>query len=183
MNSFVPNWFVSIEFHARSSTAAVRARPDTVEPVVSGHEVAAGIADDGHAGFLDLASHVGTRSFCVSERRPGLEHSGVDRASEVLEECAQHPAIEVGASRRCRRNTRAGPRVARSRSPAATAGLRQTPPRCPCRRGTSVGQMNSYRPERHEITANPSCGTRRRGVSQLVPISRECAARMPANTQ
>ena len=101
MNSFVPNWLVSIEFQARSSTTGRFAfGPNTVEPVVSGDEVAAGIADDGHAEFLDLARDVGAKSFCIGEGRPGLEHSGVDGAAEMLEKGAQHAAIEVGARRR-----------------------------------------------------------------------------------
>ena len=146
MNSFVPNWLVSIEFQARSSTTGRFAfGPDTIEPVVPGDEVAAGIADDGHAEFFDLARHVGAKSFCIGEGRPRLEHAGVDGAAEMLEKGAQHAAIEVGA-RRAIAGGRRAPALgwsARSQSAAATAGLRQTPRRYPCRRGTSVGQMNS----------------------------------------
>ena len=69
MNSLVPNWFVSIEFQARSSTVGpLCLRADAVEPVVAGDEIAAGIAHDRHAELLDLA--------CTSVRKPFASASG-----------------------------------------------------------------------------------------------------------
>ena len=98
MNSLVPNWFVSIEFQARSSTVGpLRLRADAVEPVVAGDEVAARIADDRHAEFLDLAHDVRAEALRVGQRRAGLVDAGVDRAAEMLEERAEQTPIEIGA--------------------------------------------------------------------------------------
>ena len=65
---------------------SLRLRTDPVEPVIPGNEVAAGIAHDGHAQFLDLARHIRAKALGVGQGRPGLVHTGIDGAAEMLEE-------------------------------------------------------------------------------------------------
>ena len=60
--------------------------PHAVEPVVAGDEVPAWIAHDGDAEPLHFRHHVPPESIAVGELRARLVDSGVDGASEVLQE-------------------------------------------------------------------------------------------------
>ena len=97
MNSLVPNWFVSVEFQARSRTRGpVGLGPHAVAPVVSRDEVAAGVAHDGHPEGADLLQDVAAEAIGVGELGARLVDAAVDRPAQVLEERAEEPAVEGG---------------------------------------------------------------------------------------
>ena len=100
-NSFVPNWFVSSEFQARSSTTGRCAfGPTPSSQLYPRDEIATRIANDRYAEVLDLARDVGAESFCIGEARPRLVHARVDGPAQVLEERAEHAPVEVAPARR-----------------------------------------------------------------------------------
>ncbi len=73
---------------------ALFARADAVLPVVGGHEIAAGIANDRHVQFPDEVDDVAAHAVRVGGRMAGLVDAGVDGAAEVLEERAVEPVVD-----------------------------------------------------------------------------------------
>ena len=71
---------------AVEANGALRARADAVAPVVAGEEVAAGVADERHAELAHEVEHVAAEALLVRLRVAGLVDSGVDGATEVLDE-------------------------------------------------------------------------------------------------
>ena len=64
----------------------------TVFPVISGHEVAAGVADDSGPEFLDELEHVLAETVFVGLRVARFVDSGVNAAAHVLNEGAKKAA-------------------------------------------------------------------------------------------
>ena len=73
---------------------AVIARADPVLPDVVGHEVAAGIAEQGDAELADQVGHVGAEARRVGLRVVGLVDAGVDAAAHVLHERAEEAGVD-----------------------------------------------------------------------------------------
>jgi hypothetical protein len=96
-------------------------RSDAVEPVVAGDEVPARIAHDRDAKRLHLRDDVATESFAVSQGRLRVVDACIDGAAQVLEKCAQQPAVEL-RPHACLRKDRArrtarGLRISEARQP------------------------------------------------------------------
>ena len=67
---------------------------DAVAPAVAGDEVAAGIADDGHALAAQRVKHVEAQALVVGLRRAGVVNAAVDAAVHVLGEAAEDVAVD-----------------------------------------------------------------------------------------
>ena len=67
---------------------------DAVAPAVAGDEVAAGIADDGHALAPQRVEHVEAQALVIGLRRAGVVNAAVDAAVHVLGEAAEDVAVD-----------------------------------------------------------------------------------------
>ena len=70
-------------------------RADPVLPAVCRHEVAARVADHGHAQLADQRQHVGAQAGGVGGGMAGLEQSGVHTPAEVLDERAEQQRVHL----------------------------------------------------------------------------------------
>ena len=84
--SSVPTWLVSRRARRGRGWRALLARSDAVLPDVVGHEVAAGVADEGDPELGDQVRDVRTEAVRVGGGVAGLVDAGVDAAAEVLDE-------------------------------------------------------------------------------------------------
>src|SRR5689334_20627481 len=80
----------SIRFRREpGETEAARAlgeRADAVFPVVAGHEVAAGIADDRGAQLVHELQHVFAKAMAIGTRMSRFVETSIDAAAEMLDE-------------------------------------------------------------------------------------------------
>ena len=60
--------------------------PDAVPPAITGHEVAAGVAHDGHAQFHECLADVGAQAPVIRQRMVGVVDATVDATAEVFSE-------------------------------------------------------------------------------------------------
>ena len=101
----------------------LRHRPHAVPPVVAGDEIAAGIADEGHAQLAHQFQHVPAKPHLVRGRMPRLVDAAVDRPAQMLDERAVEPGIDLADAKilvdddACRRHEHTTPSPSPGRMP------------------------------------------------------------------
>src|ERR1035437_8738970 len=76
------------------SRRAFIARADAVFPVVTGHEVAARIADDRWAQFPGQIHHVLTKTIFVSRGMSRFKNTGIDAAAHMFDKAAKQATVQ-----------------------------------------------------------------------------------------
>ena len=66
---------------------------DAIQPVITGYEISAGVANDGHSKVADLLHDIGAESVAVGEFRPRIVDALVNGASQVLQKRAEEVTV------------------------------------------------------------------------------------------
>ena len=75
------------------------ARPDAVDPVIVGDEIAAGIADQGELQVADEIENVAAEPLLVGRRVTGFVNAAINGPAEVLEKGAVDAVVDVANSK------------------------------------------------------------------------------------
>jgi hypothetical protein len=94
MNSLVPNWFVSIEFHAARAPSAAAPSVRRRRASCSRRRSCRLDSGRGNAELLYFPRHVRAKTARIGERQSRLDRPRIDGPAQVLEERAEETPIE-----------------------------------------------------------------------------------------